>query len=206
MTYGQIRDDTLRLMNRYSMAGEKISESYNEQADYLERLPMAADDGQLLIATTVRPIMELFELKSYLGERIGGWLRFELPGDFFRPSGRGLIVIRDGEFSRSHEYHLLGTSALLAPEGLFGSVTLEYCRYPRLFGSKPDEAAEADNAPETHALLPYYAAAHLAMHDDSFAYAALLNEFEARLERLKLPARAERYSVADAYGGFGYEG
>ena len=205
MTYKQIRDDTLRLLGRYSTAGAVIDESYNNQADYLDRIPSLVDDAQMLIATTVRPIPELYSLQLWLGKKQDGWLHFQLPEDFYRLSGRGLAVVRDGEFSRSHEFHLLGGTGLLVPEGLFGTVTLEYFRYPLPLGPEPEEDALPDNTPDTHALLPYYAAAHLAMADESYMYASLLHEFEARLERLRRPATAQRLAVADAYGGFGYE-
>ena len=188
------------------MAGEEVSPAYNNQADYLRRLPSLLDDGQMLIATTVRPITEVMELKPYAASLMGAWLRFILPEDLYRLSGRGLAVVQGGDCFRSHEYQLIGSAALLVPESLFGSVALEYYRYPCLFGTDPEEDACADNTPDTHALLPYYAAAHLAMHDDSFLYASLLNEFEARLERLRMPATAQRASVRDYYGGFGYEG
>lgn len=206
MNYKQLRDDTLRLLNQYSVAGAEVSPAYNNQADYLKRLPSLLNDGQMLIATTVRHICETEELKLWQGERIGSWLRFELPEELYRVSGRGLAVVQGGDCFRSHEYQLLGNRGLLVPESLFGAVVLEYYRYPHLFGSEPEETATADNTPDTHALLPLYAAAHLAMHDDSFIYASLLNEFEARLERLRQPAAAQRMSVRDYYGGFGYEG
>ncbi|MBR6654636.1 MAG: hypothetical protein IKL27_07900 [Oscillospiraceae bacterium] len=206
MTYKQLRDDTLRLLNQYSVAGEEVSPTYNNQADYLKRLPSLLNDGQMLIATTLRPITEMMELKPYAATRMGNWLRFILPEDFYRPSGRGLAVVQGSECFRSHEFQLLGSAALLVPESLFGSVALEYYRYPVPFDTDAEDDDRADNTPDTHTLLPYYAAAHLAMHDDSFLYASLLNEFEARLERLRQPATAQRMSVRDYYGGFGYEG
>ncbi len=206
MTYKQLRDDTLRLLNQYTVAGEAVSEAYNNQADYLRRLPALLNDGMMLIATTVRPITELMELKPYAAARMGSWLRFTLPEDFYRPSGRGLAVVRDGDCFRSHEFQLMGSVGLLVPESLFGSVALEYFRYPYPFDDMPEEDDKADNSPDTHALLPYYAAAHLAMHDDSFIYASLLNEFESRLGRLVQPATAQRLSVTDVYGGLCYEG
>lgn len=205
MNYKQLRDDTLRLLDRYTVAGEEVSESYNNQADVLKRLPALLNDGQMLIATTVRPITELMELKPSAGEKMGSWLRFILPEDLYRLTGRGLVVVRGGDCFRSHEFQLLGDAAILVPEGLFGSVALEYYRYPFPFDMAPEEDDRADNTPDTHAILPYYAAAHLAMQDDSFMYASLLNEFEARLERLRRPAEAQRLRVADIYGGFGYE-
>lgn len=206
MNYKQLRDDTLRLLDRYTVAGEPVSESYNNQADALRRLPSLLNDGQMLIATTVRPIAEMMELKPAAGEKMGGWLRFILPEDMYRLTGRGLVVLKDGDCFRSHEFQLLGDGAVLVPAGLFGAVAVEYYRYPFPFDPQPKDEDRADNTPDTHAILPYYAAAHLAMGDDAFLYASLLNEFEARLERLRRPASAQRLSTEDRYGGFGYEG
>lgn len=154
MTYKQIRDDTLRLLGRYSTAGAVIDESYNNQADYLDRIPSLVDDAQMLIATTVRPIPELYPLQLWLGKKQDGWLHFQLPEDFYRLSGRGLAVVRDGEFSRSHEFHLLGGTGLLVPEGLFGTVTLEYFRYP----PPPRPGAGGGRAAGQHARHPRPAA------------------------------------------------
>ena len=39
MTYGEARDKTLQLINSYSLGGRVIESSYNEQQDYLNRIP-----------------------------------------------------------------------------------------------------------------------------------------------------------------------
>ena len=118
MTYKQLRDDTLRLLDRFSVAGGEVSPTYNNQADILKRLPSLLNDGQMLIATTVRPSTELMELKPYSAVRMGKWLRFILPEDFYRLSGRGLAVVQGDDCFRSHEFQLLGSAALLVPESL----------------------------------------------------------------------------------------
>lgn len=205
MNYAEIRDESLKLINQYSIAGSRISESYNNQLDYLKRIPQLINDGQMLIATTAKPITGLRELKPCAGKPRGDYLLFSLPYDLFRLSGRGLAVFKGGEYTRSHDYRLFGEKSILIPKSLFGSVTLEYFRYPAEFDENPEEDAEADNSPDTHRILPYYIAAHLAMHDDTYVYSALLNEFEARLERLKRAPSAERFITEDAYGGMYYE-
>ena len=43
MTYGQMRDRVLMLLNQYSIAGGKIRVTYNNQADYLARVPGAVN-------------------------------------------------------------------------------------------------------------------------------------------------------------------
>lgn len=205
MNYAEIRDESLKLINQYSIAGSRINDSYNNQLDYIKRIPQLLNDGQMLIATTAKPITGLKELSPCAGKPRGRHLLFSLPCDLFRLSGRGLSVFNRGEYSRSHDYRLLGEKSILIPKSLFGSVTLEYFRYPIELGDDVDDEVEADNSPDTHRLLPYYIAAHLAMHDDAYIYRALLNEFEARLERLKRAPSAERFIIDDAYGGAYHE-
>ena len=45
MTYGQMRDRVLMLLNQYSIAGGKIRVTYNNQADYLARVPGAVNEA-----------------------------------------------------------------------------------------------------------------------------------------------------------------
>lgn len=62
MNYAWARDFTLQLMNQYSTAGAKVPESYNNQADYLVRIPKLLDDAQYYVATTAGKMREMVEL------------------------------------------------------------------------------------------------------------------------------------------------
>ena len=42
MTYGQLKADVLRLIHQYSIAGNKVATTYNNQQDYLNRIPSLA--------------------------------------------------------------------------------------------------------------------------------------------------------------------
>ena len=137
MTYKQLRDDTLRLLDRFSVAGGEVSPTYNNQADILKRLPSLLNDGQMLIATTVRPITELMELKPYSAVRMGKWLRFILPEDFYRVSGRGLAVVQGDDCFRSHEFQLLGSAALLVPESLSAPLRWSITAIPSVWVTIP---------------------------------------------------------------------
>ena len=64
MTYQWARDFTLQLINQYSVAGVKIPETYNAQADYLKRIPKLLDDAQVYAATTAACIRELEPLED----------------------------------------------------------------------------------------------------------------------------------------------
>ena len=41
MTYGELKNYVLQLLNQYSTAGTLTPPTYNNQADYLARLPMS---------------------------------------------------------------------------------------------------------------------------------------------------------------------
>ena len=59
MTYGQMRDRVLMLLNQYSIAGGKIRVTYNNQADDLTRVPGAVNEALVYLATTAKekPVM-----------------------------------------------------------------------------------------------------------------------------------------------------
>ena len=68
------------------------------------------------------------------------------------------------------------------------------------------------NTDEVNEIIPFYIAAFVVMYDDAFRYAALYNEFETRLQRLRTnPAYVETNEIRDAYNafdgpGYGYYG
>ncbi len=203
MNYGEFRGAALLLADRYSLAGKELDSQYNNHADRLLKLPFFAESAQLLVATSARPIPALFSILPERAEGTEGtYLRFSLPEDCWRLTGRGLGVVRDGRFFRSGDYLELGGGAILVPKASFGAVTIEYYRYPRPLGASPEDGAELDNVPEAQAALPYYAAAQLMMNENnSFAYAALMGQFEARLDRMREALRAQEGLVRDDYGG-----
>ena len=46
MKYGELRDQVLKLLNQYTVAGAPVAETYNNQADYLKRIPSFANDAR----------------------------------------------------------------------------------------------------------------------------------------------------------------
>ncbi len=56
MTYGEVKKAALLLINQYSIAGNEIANSYNNQEDYLKMIPSLVDAAEYEIATTMRPI------------------------------------------------------------------------------------------------------------------------------------------------------
>lgn len=199
MDYAWARDFTLELINQYSIAGEKVQEGYNNQADYLARIPKLLDDGQMYMATTSARMRTVVPLCGLARQGMGAWVMYHLPEDCWQVCSGGLIRTDGPVLQRYHGYHLVGNDGIAVPGDLDGKMMLEYYRYPALLGKDPMDDDRLDNVPEAQMALPYYAAAHLVMHDNAFAYQALYNEFEAKLARLGEQPQAEMNTVEDAY-------
>lgn len=199
MTYGQIRDFTLKLINQYSIAGSPIPDSYNNQADYVLHIPQLLDDAQMYVATNQGRIRTVVPMTALDSHEEDGWTVYRLPEDCWQVCSSGLLRLHKGEVQRYHRYHQVGDRSIMVPSSLEGVLQLEYFRYPALLGADPSPEMELDNTPVAQMALPYYVAAHLVMHDDSFAYQALYNEFENKLSRLVEAPQAELSSVEDVY-------
>lgn len=204
MNYQWARDFTLKLINQYSIAGNAVLESYNNQSDYLYRIPELIDDAQMIAATTHARIRKLVPISELEQENRGGWIVVKFPEDCWQPCGTGLIRLHDGQFQRFHRYYLAGDTELMLPPDVGGDLYLEYFRYPTLLGTKPADNAELDNTLAVQMALPYYAAAYLVRPDDKFAYAAFSNEFETKLARLSEPPQAEIHVVEHPYDDGAY--
>lgn len=206
MTYGQIRDAALRLMGQYSLSGEQIPETYNNQKDALLRLPELVDDAQCLIAAGPRRIRAAKKLLPERGKTQDGMARFTLPEDLMEQIPGGLLVLRGGSGGYDSRYLQLDERRILLPDFEGGAVWLEYYRRPERVTDRiapgeqlPSDDLLLDNAPETHRAIPYYAAAHLLLHEDAFAYAALMNEWQTQLLSLYRKPQPRRSVITDAY-------
>ena len=195
MTYAWARDFALELINQYSIAGANVPESYNNQADYVKRIPKLVDDAQLLLATNEGRITEVVPLSELEKGQLGQWEAYTLPVDCWHVCP-GLVRL-DGP-GREMRYTLTG-GRLCIRDGR--GLALEYERLPRPVGTDPMDDAELDNTVAAQMAVPYYVAAHLVMYDNEFAYAALLNEFEQKRALLRETPRAEWGITEDAYGG-----
>ena len=82
MTYGDIRDTTLKLINQYTRIGNRINLTYNEQDDVVNRIPAFANDAQLIIARGPRPIEASSQLDPSQAVVYGKNLIFTLPDTY----------------------------------------------------------------------------------------------------------------------------
>nr|DAL14471.1 MAG TPA_asm: hypothetical protein [Caudoviricetes sp.] len=203
MTFEQVQNQVLKLLNQYSVAGTIVAPAYNNQQDYLNRMASLANDAVMEIATTARKIPAALSLDALYGEDAGDYLRYELPEDFYQfKTGDTLLTTDEGRLLHTNCYTVSGRRYLLVPkreieEG--ASYTITYYRYPKLLGEKPDATDELDNEPETHFAVPFYVAAFLVIHDDSFLFSAFYNKFEDKLAKMSAGLSVEARAVDDVY-------
>lgn len=203
MTFEQVQNQVLKLLNQYSVAGTLVAPAYNNQQDYLNRVASLANDAVMEIATTARKISATLDLSKLESEDAGDWVRYELPEDFYQfKTGDTLLTTDDGRLLHTNLYTISGKKCLLVPkreieEG--SSYTITYYRYPKLLSEKPAPTDELDNAPETHYAVPFYVAAFLVIHDDNFLFASFYNKFEDKLAKMSAGLSVEARSVDDVY-------
>lgn len=201
MNYKWARDYVLQLIDQYSVAGNVTPETYNNQADYLARIPKLLNDAQVYVATTVGKIRAVENLENLSCDDNGKWLVYTMPGDFWQLCSGGLIRYdEDNELERCNLYHAIGANQIAVSKTVSGNMSVEYYRLPRPLSEKPEDDELLDNTVPAQMTLPYYVAAHLVMYDNAYAYQALYNEFETRLARLAESPTIICGTVADTYG------
>lgn len=202
MTYGQVRDASLRLINQYSIAGSNIALSYNNQEDYVKRIPSLVNDCLVYLSSSVRYLPAQVILDPAEGEDFGKYKRLRLPGDFYAAAGAGLLYTQRESRSRFMNYKLLLPSFIIIDKSLREPVLFEYFRTPYLIDNdEPDDDTSIDCDLDVQSAIPFYVAAHLVLYDDQFMYASLYNEFENKVDRLhSRPNEVIVGPVEDVYG------
>ena len=198
MTYAEIKRKVLELTNRYSVAGEIISPAYNNQSDYIRRIPGLINDAVLRIRTEVRPIEGSRTLTG--GVKQGSMRRYGLPSECRRIKTGGVYRIVGGEWQPTANYRLLGNYGILLPDDGAEYEVEYYCRTPECLPADPSDAYDISEEPEVLTAACYYAAGMLAMDDNEFVYAGLCNEFESRINGMASLPTAEISVIQDVYG------
>ena len=198
MTYGEMKDLVLQLLNRYSVAGEQVQLQYNGQADAVARIPALTRDALYYITTTARRLRTVAELAE--PEILGGMLAYDLPDDCYQMAAGLVQVLPDGTVRRNHDYRQAGGRRVLLPKSAEGKLLVEYFRYPAVPAGVPEDDDFLDCPPEAQTAVAYYVAAHLSMEDDRYLHGALYNEFEMKLARLQEGPMVECGRTEDVYG------
>lgn len=197
MNYGQLKADILRLINQYSITGDKVAVTYNNQQDYINRMPALVNDALVYIATTARRQREIAELDA--PEEMGNWLLYTLPADCWQLCPAGVVYVdRNGNLARTSRYRMMGENRLAVPKPE-REIRIEYFRYPALLRDEPKETDMIDCPIEAQSAIAFYVAAHLEIFDDPYIQATFYNEFENKLSRLGEVPAAMAGNVEDVY-------
>lgn len=212
MTYKEARERSLNLIHQESIAGVTIPGTYNNQQDYLNKIPGLINAAQVDIATTTKPIPAEVMLGELLCECRHGQYVYTLPKDLWQRRGSGLLVPRRGPrfaegdergiYERWNMLRMIGNEQLILPKCLPEDTILEYYRYPLPLQETPEDDDLLDNVREAQEAVPYYVGAFLVMYDDAFLYATLKNEYEARKASMHDLVRTEMGTTADVYLGY----
>jgi hypothetical protein len=200
MLYAEIKRETLGHINQATMAGVPVHASYNNQADYLNRIPELINEGVLTVRTTVKPEPVVFQLTE--GEVLGDLIRYQLPEDFWSLRTGGVSIIQNGHFQKSNDYRLQGKDYILTPNN-GAAYTVEYYRYPNKLPSAPADDFDLLEDEEVIRAATYYAAANLVLLEDEFAYTSLMNDFETRMVRITRGPVCEVQPVQDVFAFYG---
>ena len=205
MTYGELKNRVLQYIFSYSIAGDEIELSYNNQADYVKQIPGLLNSAQTYVYQ-VKHFDDIIRLSDLVKEDVGDSEMYTLPDDCLKMKP-GLIWPQGGEFMpqfiRFNNYKLLGGNKIMVQKGMADKLLMEYQRRGVPVPENVPDNYVLKNTDEVNELLPFYIAAFVVMYDDAFRYSALYNEFETRLQRLEPnPTYVEMNETFDVYGGF----
>lgn len=200
MTYKQVKDLTLQHIMQFSVAGSEVPAVYNNQQDYLARIPGLVNDAVMEIATTVRKIPEFLDLSSAEKEEFGNQVRVTLPDDFYQFMSGSVMRTKRGNLVHTNAFHIQGKNYMLLPKDELENYHIIYYRYPKLLAENPAADDEIDNVPETHNAIPYYVGAMLVSYDDAFLCSLLMNAYNDRLQKMYPDIAAEVHPTDDRYG------
>lgn len=202
MTYGELRDSALKLINQYSIAGVEIPPSYNNQADYISRIPSLVNAALTYISTSTRfiPAQCVFDAED--GESFGVYTKHTLPENFWQMRGSALLDIDTFSHAKWTRYRMMPPDHILIDGRAPRHLMMEYFRKPELVKlPNPSDDQMIDGDPEVQQAVVYYVASHLVLYDDHFEYASLKNEFENMMDRMAArPNDVEIHTVEDVYG------
>ena len=206
MTYEQVKNLTLKLLMQYSIAGNTVEPAYNNQEDYILRIPGLVNDAVMEIATTVRKIPEFADLSTAPKEEFGNQVRVTLPDDFYQFMSGSVMKTKRGELVHTNAFRIQGKNYMLLPKDELETYQIIYYRYPKQLSDDPNNEDELDNVPETHNAIPYYVASMLVSYDDAFLCSLLMNAYNDKVQKMYPDIAAEVHPTGDSYGFYAMGG
>ena len=198
MTFGDLKENVLKLIFSYSVAGTQIPATYNNQADYIAMIPGLANSAEMEIATTVRRIPAEKKLSSLTVTHETYCDVYALPDDCWQVMHGGLLC--PDRIHRFREYRVMLDGSLRVGRNTDPDLILEYWRYPDTVGASTADTVELDNTPDAHEAIVFYVAAGRLTYDDAYRAQMFRNEYELRKKSLKEPVWLEVGHIVNCYG------
>lgn len=199
VTYGEFKSFVLGLINQAQARGVELDDTYNDQADYLQRIPGLYNAAMVELASeAVKLVGVMSPVISTTVCPCDGFVAISVPDDFISMTGDGIPVIRNGKMTREKGYYMVGEDTVMVRDDLVKNGVLEYRRCPQRLPMDPaniDDSKKLDGTYEMQAAAAYYTAAMLVLQDDAFAYSALRNEYDDKLSGMKKRLCAEMFTV-----------
>ena len=192
MTYAQCRDAALQIINQYSLGGTVIASSYNNQQDYINRIPNLVNDAMTYIATKIQGIVEEFIPTTTAWS--GLWVKFTLPTGGLKLDR--IIKIIDDELVPVTGYKFITDKTITIKAEDIADSVCTYRRMPTLLAS-PLDATVLDIDEANARAIPYYVAAFIVEQDDPQQYGFWFNQFERML--VVEDTQVESYITEDLY-------
>lgn len=198
MKYADIKRHTLEKANMSTIAGDPVPGTYNNQQDYLNKIPALINEALVNIRTLVKRNPVVCELTE--GEEFYNQVRYTLPGDFYCLKTGGVSRILKDRYEKTNDYRLQGREYILIPKKLAEVPhIIEYYAYPAQLPLNPDDDFDLNEDLEVIQTAEVYSAAYLVLPDDQFTYSVLYNDYESRLGRIMPGVTAEVTPVEDSY-------
>ncbi|MFA5706346.1 MAG: hypothetical protein WDA41_08335 [Candidatus Neomarinimicrobiota bacterium] len=198
MNIKEVKDETLKLIERYSVSGNTVALTYNGQSDYLLRMIGLINDAQMVIATAAKKIAAEYKVTKTEGDE-DTWVEYSMPVDFYQRGNGGSIFLDNKLLRNGEEVKWMSASKFVVRGDLAGSIYAPYYRFPVKITTATPESTELDNSKDTHILIAYYVAAMLVQQDNPYLAATLYNNYETKLSRLEEGLEVSIDSIGDVY-------
>ena len=200
MEYGRIKRSVLELINQYSIAGEQVALSYNNQADYVRRIPNLINQAVTDIRMTAKPKRSLRSINR--PDDANGWRDYPLPDDFRQIISGGVRRLNDdGQPVPDNHYQILGNHRIWLPPGNW---LIEYEAFPEQLPENPADDYPFDEEADVLQAAFYYAAAMLVGQESEFEYSIFNHEYVDRKAEMIPRQTAEFTPIDDVYTGGGW--
>lgn len=196
-TYKEVKRMVLSLIGQYTLAGENIPLTYNNQEDYVNQIAFRINEARMQIRTTAKPETVQCLLQNHT--MFGGMRKYRLPDDCAGIQSGSVIAVKDGHAFPAYGWHTVADDFILVPND-GADYLLTYQRMPAQIPADAADDFPITEDPDVMQAAVYFAAAQLVRMDSAYDYAALNNEYNDRLQRMAAPVHAEIGSVMDVNG------